>query len=311
MSNKKIYKGLNKRRRFNFRKFITVVLCMALIVWYSYKKIGVDRVLKNFNLLEKMSFVVDKVCFWKDLDFDVFKLNSTDAKKSDNLYEQSQKDTESKNSSNNNAKVAVVDGIDVYLIQVGSFDNNEDLNKIEVKLEQNKMPSSTLKMDGVSKTQTYISFNEEDMRKQLPTVKNLFNDAFITKLEIPVLSLEYTDEYSYIKNISDYLNLLLKSYEEESNYLNENRNSFDTIKYQNMMKERKEILNKLDNEVKKIDYKGLDYFKNNLLSYTSQIEDNILNLDKIISSEDIYKYESILMYSVQMYYEFINQIKTA
>lgn len=284
---------------------------MALIVGYSYKKIGVDGVLKNFNLLEKMSFVVDKVCFWKDLDFDVFKLNSTDAKKSDNLYEQSQKDTESKNSSNNNAKVAVVDGIDVYLIQVGSFDNNEDLNKIEVKLEQNKMPSSTLKMDGVSKTQTYISFNEEDMRKQLPTVKNLFNDAFITKLEIPVLSLEYTDEYSYIKNISDYLNLLLKSYEEESNYLNENRNSFDTIKYQNMMKERKEILNKLDNEVKKIDYKGLDYFKNNLLSYTSQIEDNILNLDKIISSEDIYKYESILMYSVQMYYEFINQIKTA
>ena len=311
MSNKKIYKGLNKRRRFNFRKFITVVLCMALIVGYSYKKIGVGGVLKNFNLLEKMSFVVDKVCFWKDLDFDVFKLNSTYAKKSDNLYEQSQKDTESKNSSNNNAKVAVVDGIDVYLIQVGSFDNNEDLNKIEVKLEQNKMPSSTLKMDGVSKTQTYISFNEEDMRKQLPTVKNLFNDAFITKLEIPVLSLEYTDEYSYIKNISDYLNLLLKSYEEESNYLNENRNSFDTIKYQNMMKERKEILNKLDNEVKKIDYKGLDYFKNNLLSYTSQIEDNILNLDKIISSEDIYKYESILMYSVQMYYEFINQIKTA
>ena len=77
------------------------------------------------------------------------------------------------------------------------------------------------------------------------------------------------------------------------------------------MNERKEILNKLDNEVKKIDYKGLDYFKNNLLSYTSQIEDNILNLDKIISSEDIYKYESILMYSVQMYYEFINQIKTA
>ena len=72
MSNKKIYKGLNKRRRFNFRKFITVVLCMALIVGYSYKKIGVDGVLKNFNLLEKMSFVVDKVCFWKDLDFDVF-----------------------------------------------------------------------------------------------------------------------------------------------------------------------------------------------------------------------------------------------
>ncbi|MGM9531170.1 MAG: hypothetical protein ACI3VO_04950, partial [Intestinibacter sp.] len=92
---------------------------------------------------------------------------------------------------------------------------------------------------------------------------------------------------------------------------NENKSNFDTKKYQNMMNERKEILDKLDNEVKKIDYKELDYFKNNLLSYTSQIEDNISNFEKIISSENIYKYESFLISSIQMYYEFINQIKTA
>ena len=120
------------------------------------------------------------------------------------------------------------------------------------------------------------------MRQALPVVKNLFNDAFITKLEIPVLSLEYTEEYTYIKNISDYMNSLLKWYEEEANYLNKNKSNFDTEKYQNMMNERKEILNKLDNEVKKIDYKELDYFKNNLLSYTSQIKDNISNSEKIL-----------------------------
>ncbi|MDY2735711.1 hypothetical protein [Intestinibacter sp.] len=310
MSNKKIYKGLNKRRRFHFRKFITTVLCMALIIGYAYKKIEVDKVLGNFNLFEKMSFVVDKVCFWKDLDLQAFKLNSTDAKKSDKLLEQSEKEEESKNLSSN-AKVAIVQGIDVYLIQVGSFDNDEDLKKIEEKLEQNKIPNSTLKIDGINKSQTYISFKEEDMRQALPVVKNLFNDAFITKLEIPVLSLEYTEEYSYIKNISDYMNSLLKSYEEEANYLNKNKSNFDTEKYQNMMNERKEILNKLDNEVKKIDYKELDYFKNNLLSYTSQIKDNISNSEKIISSDNLYKYESFLISSVQMYYEFINQMKTA
>ncbi|MGM9535680.1 MAG: SPOR domain-containing protein [Intestinibacter sp.] len=310
MSNKKIYKGLNKRRKFHFRKFITTVLCMALIIGYAYKKIEVDGVLKNFNLSKKISFVVDKACFWKNLDLQAFKLNSTDAKKSDKLLEQSEKETESKNSSSN-SKVAIVEGIDVYLIQVGSFDNEADLNKIEAKLEQNKMPNSTLKIDGVNKSQTYISFKEEDMRQKLPTVKNLFNDAFVTKLEIPVLSLEYTDEYSYIKNISDYMNSLLKSYEEEANYLNENKSNFDIEKYQTMMNERKEILNKLDNEVKKIDYKELDYFKNNLLSYTSQIKDNISNSEKIISSHNLYKYESFLISSIQMYYEFINQIKTA
>ena len=72
MSNKKIYKGLNKRRKFCFRKFITVVLCMALIFGYAYKKIGVDGALKNLNLNEKMSFVIDKMYFWKDLNFSVF-----------------------------------------------------------------------------------------------------------------------------------------------------------------------------------------------------------------------------------------------
>ncbi|MGN1033097.1 MAG: hypothetical protein ACI4PU_06505 [Intestinibacter sp.] len=310
MSNKKIYKGLNKRRRFHFRKFITVVLCMALIIGYTYKKIELDGVLKNFNLFEKMSFVVDKLYFWRNIDFEAFKLSPTDSKKSDNLSNQSVENKKSEDSTSK-AEVAVVDGIDVYLIQVGSFDNNEDLNKIETKLEQNKMPNSTLKINGVNKIQTYISFKEDDIRNQLQTVKNLFNDAFITKLEIPVLSLEYTEDYSYIKNISDYLNSLLKSYEEESCYLNENKSDFDNMKYEKILSERKEILNKLNYEVKKIDYKELDYFKSNLLNYTLQIQDSILDSEKEISSNNIYKYESSLISSVQMYYEFINKIKTA
>ena len=42
---------------------------------------------------------------------------------------------------------------------------------------------------------------------------------------------EYTDEYSYIKSISDNLNSLLKSYEKESTYINENRDNLDSTKY--------------------------------------------------------------------------------
>ena len=309
MSNKKIYKGLNKRRKFNFKKYITIVLCMALIIGYTYKKIKLDQVFKNVNISEKASFIKDKLYFWKDLGFEIFNLTSNDTKKSDNLSSKSE--DLSQNNSSNNTEVAVVDGMDVYLIQVGSFDNDKDLNEIKSKLEQNKIPNATLEVDGVKKTQAYISLKEQDIRNQLDFTRNLFSDAFLTKLEIPTLSLEYTEKYSYIKNISDNLNSLLNSYQEESNYLNENRNNLDNAKYEEILNNRKVILDKLDNEVKKIDYKELESFKNNLLSYTSQIRNNIYNCQNQIDRKNAYKYESILISSIQMYYEFINKIKTA
>ena len=60
-----------------------------------------------------------------------------------------------------------------------------------------------------------------------------------------------------------------------------------------------------------MDYKELDSFKTNLLSYTSQVRGNISNYGDKIDTDDEYKYEALLMSSIQMYYEFINQIKTA
>ena len=64
-------------------------------------------------------------------------------------------------------------------------------------------------------------------------------------------------------------------------------------------------------EVNKIDYNELEYFKTNLLSYTSQIRNNISNYGDTIDTSNEYKYESLLISSIQEYYEFINKIKTA
>lgn len=319
MSNKKIYKGLNKRRKFHFRKFITVVLCMALIVGYTYKKIKIDEVFKNINisksLSSNLSSIVDKLYFWQDPGFEIFNLASTSTQKTDNssqknISNESNKE-KSKENSTANTEVAVVEGIDVYLIQVGSFDNNKDLNKMTSKLKEYKIPNSTVKIDGANKVQAYVSFNEEDVRSHLEKTKKIVDDAFITKLEIPVLSLEYTEEYSYIKNIADSLNSLLKNYQEESNYINKNRKNLDSQEYKKILSKRENILDKLENEVNKIDYKELDSFKTNLLSYTSQVRGNISNYGDKIDTDDEYKYEALLMSSIQMYYEFINQIKTA
>ncbi|WP_418585717.1 hypothetical protein [Intestinibacter sp.] len=320
MSNKKIYKGLNKRRRFHPRKYITIILCMALIIGYGYKKIKLDEVFKNIDISKNVSSLVNKLYFWQDPASEIFNLASTSTQKIDNSSqkdvtdksneEKSQKSSTADNSSTN-TEVAVVDGIDVYLIQVGSFDNNKDLNKITAKLKENKIPNSSIKIDGANKVQAYISFNEDDVRNNLEKTKKIVDDAFLTKLEIPVLSLEYTEEYSYIKNIADNLNSLLKNYEEESNYLNKNKDNLDSGEYKKILTKRENILDKLENEVNKINYKELDSFKTNLLSYTSQIRDNISKYGDKIDTKNEYKYETLLISSIQMYYEFINEIKAA
>ncbi|MDU1202275.1 MAG: hypothetical protein E7A06_04940 [Clostridiales bacterium] len=320
MSNKKIYKGLNKRRRFHPRKYITIILCMALIIGYGYKKIKLDEVFKNIDISKNVSSLVNKLYFWQDPASEIFNLASTSTQKIDNSSqknvtdksneEKSQKSSTADNSSTN-TEVAVVDGIDVYLIQVGSFDNNKDLNKITAKLKENKIPNSSIKIDGANKVQAYISFNEDDVRNNLEKTKKIVDDAFLTKLEIPVLSLEYTEEYSYIKDIADNLNSLLKNYEEESNYLNKNKDNLDSEEYKIILTKRENILDKLENEVNKINYKELDSFKTNLLSYTSQIRDNISKYVDKIDTKNEYKYETLLISSIQMYYEFINEIKAA
>ena len=320
MSNKKIYKGLNKRRRFHPRKYITIILCMALIIGYGYKKIKLDEVFKNIDISKNVSSLVNKLYFWQDPASEIFNLASTSTQKIDNSSqkdvtdksneEKSQKSSTADNSSTN-TEVAVVDGIDVYLIQVGSFDNNKDLNKITARLKENKIPNSSIKIDGANKVQAYISFNEDDVRNNLEKTKKIVDDAFLTKLEIPVLSLEYTEEYSYIKNIADNLNSLLKNYEEESNYLNKNKDNLDSGEYKKILTKRENILDKLENEVNKINYKELDSFKTNLLSYTSQIRDNISKYGDKIDTKNEYKYETLLISSIQMYYEFINEIKAA
>ncbi|WP_195931789.1 hypothetical protein [Clostridium sp. 1001270J_160509_D11] len=297
MSNKKIYKGLNKRRRFHPRKYITIILCMALIIGYGYKKIKLDEVFKNIDISKNVSSLVNKLYFWQDPASEIFNLASTSTQKIDNSSqknvtdksneEKSQKSSTADNSSTN-TEVAVVDGIDVYLIQVGSFDNNKDLNKITAKLKENKIPNSSIKIDGANKVQAYISFNEDDVRNNLEKTKKIVDDAFLTKLEIPVLSLEYTEEYSYIKDIADNLNSLLKNYEEESNYLNKNKDNLDSGEYKKILTKRENILDKLENEVNKINYKELDSFKTNLLSYTSQIRDNISKYGDKIDTKNEY-----------------------
>lgn len=74
-----------------------------------------------------------------------------------------------------------------------------------------------MEKDGV-KIQTYSSFDENDVRKQISSVRKVFPDAFLSHLDAPMLSLEYTSNYAYIESISKELNKLITNFKEESSF---------------------------------------------------------------------------------------------
>lgn len=319
MSKKKIYKGLNKRRKFDFKKFVTIILCIALILGYTYKKVKAYQNGEDKTILNSIASICDKLYFWKQLDINSINLkffNKDDSKEDDGkaLSNKQSSDEKIKNddnskSSSNEVEVAMVNGMDVYLIQVGSFESESDVEDIQNKLDKNKMPNSVLEVDNFKKVQTYISTEEENLRLKLSSVKKIFSDAFLTKLEIPILSLEYTNDYTYVKNIADNLNDLLGSYKEEMTYYSQNSQKIDLNDYQKLLNDRKTILDKLNKELKKIDYSQLNVFKSSLLSYSSQIDNNIELSLQGIKQDNLNKCESLLISSIHGYYLFISQIK--
>ncbi len=46
----------------------------------------------------------------------------------------------------------------------------------------------------------------------------MFPDAFLSHLDAPMLSLEYTSNYAYIESISKELNKLITNFKEESSF---------------------------------------------------------------------------------------------
>ena len=106
----------------------------------------------------------------------------------------------------------------MYTIQVAAIDNNDDLKKIQTSLVSSDIPFSVMEKDGVKKIQTYSSFDENEVRKHISSVRKVFPDAFLSRLDAPMLSLEYTSNYAYIESISKELNKLITNFKEESSF---------------------------------------------------------------------------------------------
>ena len=309
MSKRKFYRNFNKRKKFNGTRVVTVILCLGIVGTYAYIN------LKDNDFMDKLASI-NMVSSIKNISIgDVFKnlFSKSDVITSSNIKSQLEeienKDQENETSDNSkdNAKVASVNKLVIYTIQVASLEDNSDLKKIEEVMNEYKIPSSSMSIDNCEKIQVYSSFDENKVRINLQKTKTYFSDAFLTKIEVPMLSLQYTDGYAYMKDIADGLNNLIENYQKESEYWDQNKN--DLQSYNEILTSRKTILESLKKNTQKINYSKMDKFKNNLISYIDECQNNILLSSKNANENNGYVSEGLLLSSIQQYYVFVQSMK--
>lgn len=304
MSKRKFYRNFNKRKKFNGTRVVTVTLCLCIVGTYAYinlkdkdfvdklGKVNVVSAIKNASIWDGLKNIFDKSSV----------ITSSTIESQLNEVEKEDKDEAQENS-----KVASVNEMVVYTIQVASLEDKNDLKKIEEVMNQYKIPSSSMTIDKSEKLQVYSSFEESKVRNNLEKTRTYFSDSFLTKIEVPMLSLEYTDSYSYMKDIATGLNDLIENYQKEGKYWDGNKNDLAT--YNEILTNRKTILENLKKNTQKINYSKMDKFKNNLNSYIDDTQNNILTSSKNANENKGYLSQGLLLSSIQQYYLFVQSIK--
>ena len=306
MSKRKFYRNFNKRKKFNGTRVVTVVLCLAIIGTYTYIN------LKDKNFMDKLGNInmvssIRKASIWGGLKNIFDKSNVITSSNIESQLKEIENDNKDKKDEEESTKVVSVNEMVIYTIQVASLENESELKKIEEVMNENKIPSSSMSIDNSEKIQAYSSFDETKVRTNLDKTRNYFSDAFLTKIEIPMLSLQYTSSYSYMKDIADGLNDLIENYQKESQYWDSSKS--DLQSYNEILTSRKTILQHLKKNTEKINYSKMDKFKNNLISYIDESQNNILISSKSANENKGYISQGLLLSSIQQYYVFVQSMK--
>ena len=306
MSKRKFYRNFNKRKKFNGTRVVTVVLCLAIIGTYTYIN------LKDKNFMDKLGNInmvssIRKASIWGGLKNIFDKSNVITSSNIESQLKEIENDNKDKKDEEESTKVVSVNEMVIYTIQVASLENESELKKIEEVMNENKSPSSSMSIDNSEKIQAYSSFDETKVRTNLDKTRNYFSDAFLTKIEIPMLSLQYTSSYSYMKDIADGLNDLIENYQKESQYWDSSKS--DLQSYNEILTSRKTILENLKKNTEKINYSKMDKFKNNLISYIDESQNNILISSKSANENKGYISQGLLLSSIQQYYVFVQSMK--
>ncbi|MGL4911364.1 MAG: hypothetical protein ACRC3Y_02935 [Romboutsia sp.] len=319
---KTIYRGFNKRRKTKHIQIIIITASVCLVCGYGIYKIKESSIFETVSR-KISSLSLDEIIKKEDVflgydDFDIEKENdSKDASAEDEVSKEETKKIEEpvedkkKTETNQKIELAKVDPWSIYTIQVASVSNDKDMNKIETQLVDSKIPFSIVEIEGSKKVQTHASFDKEVTRKYIEEIKEIFPDAFISEMKVPVLAIEYIDKDSYVESITNELNNLIKNFEQESVFWDKDKKNIDLKEYNSILTNRKNIIDNIKNETKKIDYQEMNVFKENLIDYTNSIDKKIDMASKSANEQNYIISESLHLSSMQEYFSFINSIKKA
>lgn len=313
-----IYRGFNKRRKKKILRMALIAIPIMAIGTYISIKVKNSDI--SENIISKISPTkivnsIDKNEFKSSKDLGIEqkhtkesnneKVNDNDIKSEKDIAKEKEKQEVE------DVKVAITDSWTIYTIQVASVDNEVDMNKISTELDENSIPFSIIEIDGVKKIQTYTSFNKEFLRANVDNVKKVFEDAFITEIKAPVLSMKYTSKYSYIDDVSKLLNQLVANFKEESNFWESNKDTLNKASYEKIILSRQDIVKDIQKEANKIDYSPAKIFKENLISYINRLDENVNESIKALKDNDDRKIRSLYLSSMQGYVTFIGAISKA
>ncbi|MBO3445684.1 hypothetical protein [Clostridium sp. CCUG 7971] len=317
-----IYRGFNKRRKTRVIKIAAIGMSICLIGGYAYIK---AKDMKVFTKLSsKVSLLTDKIPSFSldNFKFEKPKVTSSGdiSKELEAIQKEKSKEVENKNEKvekqsqsevSEDIKLAIIEGWNLHTVQVASVENDNDIPKIEKQLTDNKIPFSVVEIDGLKKVQTYAFFDQESTRSHMDEVKKVFPDAFLSQMKVPLLSLEYTNKYSYVEDISKQLNNLISNFKEESKFWASNKEKVDLSEYNNILTSRRKIIEDIKKETDKIDYSNMDVFKQNLVKYLNDMDEKITMASKAANEQNYYVSESLYLSSMQGYFSFINSINKA
>lgn len=298
-----IYKGFNKRRKNRIIKIYIIGASICIICGYGFMQFKNSKIFNSIK--ENVASIELKIPFFNskksgDNRLETFEYNDI-SKEIDEIKKENDE-------VNEDVKVATVKGWNVYTIQVASVEDKNEISEIEAVLSKEKVPFSTIEIDGVNKVQTYVSFDKESIRNYLESIRTLYPDAFLAEVKMPVLSLEYTSKYSYLETISEQLSSLIDNFELESKLWTNSKDNLNLKEYNTILTNRKTMVENIEKEVEQIDYEGADVFKSNLITYLNNVDRNIEEASKSANEQKYNISEGIFLNSLQGYLAFINSI---
>ena len=298
-----IYKGFNKRRKNRIIKIYIIGASICIICGYGFMQFKNSKIFNSIK--ENVASIELKLPFFNSKKSDNNRLETFEYNDISKEIDEIKKENDEVNE---DVKVATVKGWNVYTIQVASVEDKNEISEIEAVLSKEKVPFSTIEIDGVNKVQTYVSFDKESIRNYLESIRTLYPDAFLAEVKMPVLSLEYTSKYSYLETISEQLSSLIDNFELESKLWTNSKDNLNLKEYNTILTNRKTMIENIEKEVEQIDYEGADVFKSNLITYLNNVDRNIEEASKSANEQKYNISEGIFLNSLQGYLAFINSI---